>query len=188
MPCWSAWPIELVESADRLRPLSHLVAQLPQDPGGPADIRFAERGAHGRGDGHEPGAQLAVAHVTPWRELHELRTPVLRVVDESDKPLSRKLVRQPLHPLAAGGPHLGDLRHGQRTKHCEASHEAERTAAPAGDQPGFLADGAYSEETLGHFEHQLGNCCRLPVRDWACLSSRGRFAPVSCRRHRARPS
>ncbi|MER8370815.1 hypothetical protein [Mesorhizobium sp. M1348] len=68
-----------------------------------------------------------------------------------DQPLGRKLIRQPLHPLAAGRPHLGDLRHGQRTKQREASHEGERTAPPAGDKPRLLADSPYPEEALGHF-------------------------------------
>jgi hypothetical protein len=58
---------------------------------------------------------------------------MLRIVDEFDEPFGRKLIRQPLHPLAAGGAHLGDLRHGQRTQQRKASHEAERTAAPAGN-------------------------------------------------------
>ena len=65
---------------------------------------------------------------------------MLRIVDEFDEPLGRKLIRQPLHALAAGGPHLGDLRHGERTKQREASHEAERTAAPTGDEPCLLAE------------------------------------------------
>ena len=115
----------------------------------------------------EPGVQLAVARVAFARKLHELRAPVLRIVDEFDEPLGRKLIRQPLHALAAGGPHLGDLRHGQRTKQREASHEAERTAAPAGDEPCLLADGPYPEEALGHFEHQLRDRLGLAVNDWA---------------------
>lgn len=53
---------------------------------------------------------------------------MLRIVDEFDKSLGRKLIRQPLHALTAGGSDLGDLRHGQRTKQREASHEAECTA------------------------------------------------------------
>jgi len=36
---------------------------------------------------------------------------VLRVIDEFDEPLGSKLIRQSLYPLAAGGPHLGDLRY-----------------------------------------------------------------------------
>ena len=44
------------------------------------------------------------------------------------EPLGRKLIREPLHALAARGSHLGDLRHGQRAKQYQASHEAERTA------------------------------------------------------------
>jgi protein-S-isoprenylcysteine O-methyltransferase Ste14 len=50
---------------------------------------------------------------------------VLGIVDEFDEPLGRKLIRQPLHALTAGGSHPGDLRHGERTKQREASQEAE---------------------------------------------------------------
>ena len=131
----------------------------------------------------EPGVQLAVVRVAFGRQLHKLRAPVLRVVDEFDEPLGRKLIRQPLHPLAAGGPHLGDLRHGQRTKQREASHEAERTAAPTGDEPGLLAE------------------ARILKKHWATSSISSAIAsallstigppvlcarPVSCRRHRLR--
>ena len=97
-----------------LRPRFHIVAQLPHDLGRAADVRFAESGAHGGGDRHEPGVQLAVARVAFARQLHELRPPMLRIVDELDEPVGRKFIRQPLHPLAAGRPHLRDLRHGQR--------------------------------------------------------------------------
>jgi hypothetical protein len=96
----------------------------------------------------------------------------------------RKLIREPLHPLAARGPHLGDLRHGQRTKQCEASQEAERTAAPVRDQPCLLADGPYPEEALRHFEHQLGDRLGLRINDWARRCPLGRPGPVSYRRHR----
>jgi hypothetical protein len=89
-----------------------------------------------------------------------------RVVDEFDEPLGRKFICQPLHPLATRGAHLGDLRHGQRTKEREASHEAKRTTTPAGDEPCLLADGPYPEEALRDFEHQLGGCRRPAVNNW----------------------
>ena len=37
---------------------------------------------------------------------------MLRIVDELDEPVGRKFIRQPLHSLTAGGPHLRNLRHG----------------------------------------------------------------------------
>jgi hypothetical protein len=46
---------------------------------------------------------------------------MFRIVDEVHEPFGRKLVRQPLHALAAGGSHLRDLRHGQGTKQREAT-------------------------------------------------------------------
>jgi hypothetical protein len=58
--------------------------------------------------------QLAVARFAFARKLHKLRASMFRIVDEFDKLLGRKLIRQPLHALRAGGSHLGDLRHGQR--------------------------------------------------------------------------
>src|SRR5262249_27002717 len=109
-----------------------------------------------------------------------------RIVDELHEPLGRKLIRQPLHALTAGGAHLGDLRHGERTKQREASHEAERTAAPTGDEPCLLAEGPDLEEALGHFEHQLGDRLGLAVDDWARPRPSARRGPVSCRRHRLR--
>src|SRR5262249_54350963 len=99
------------------------------------------------------GAEFAVAHVALGRELHKLRAPVLRIVDEFDEPLGRKLIRQPLHALTTGGSRLSDLRHGERTKQREASHEAERTAAPTSDEPCLLAERPDPEEALGNFEH-----------------------------------
>ena len=105
---------------------------------------------------------------------------MLRVVDEFHEPLGRKLIRQPLHALAAGGSHLGDLRHGQWAEQREASHEAERAAAPVGDKPCFLTHRPYPEEALGHFEHQFGDRLGLTVDDWA------RPGPVSCQRYRLR--
>jgi len=99
------------------------------------------------------------------RQLHKLRALVLWVVDEFDEPLGRKLIRQPLHALATGRPHPGDLRHGEGAKHREASHEAERAAAPTGDEPCLLAESPYFEKALGHFEHQLGDRLGLAVND-----------------------
>src|SRR5262249_51234234 len=89
--------------------------------------------------------------------------PRVEYVDEM--PLGRKLIRQPLHALTAGGAHVGDLRHGEPPKQREAWHEAERTAAPTGDEPCLLAEGPYLEEALGHFEHQLGDRLSLAVND-----------------------
>jgi hypothetical protein len=109
---------------------------------------------------------------------------VLRVVDEFHEPLGRKLIRQPLHALAAGGAHLGDLRHRERTQQREASYEAERTAAPGRDQSGLLTDCPYPEEALGHFEHQLGDRLGLAVGDEARLRPSAHPGPLSRRRHR----
>jgi hypothetical protein len=78
---------------------------------------------------------------------------VLRIVDEFHESVGLELIRQPLHALTAGGPQLGDLRHCERTKQREASHEAEGAPTPAGDEPCFLAHRPYPEEALGHFEH-----------------------------------
>src|SRR5512147_2256713 len=123
-----------------LRPRLHIIAQLPHDLDRLADIRLAAGNDHGGCDRQQPGVELAVACVAFERKLHELRAPVLRIVDELNQPLGRQLIRQPLHALTAGGPHLGDLRHGERAKQREASHEAERAAAPTGDEPRLLAE------------------------------------------------
>src|SRR5262249_15155947 len=139
-------------------------------------VPFAETDAQSRRDRQELGVELAVARITFARKPHELRAPVLRVVDEFHEPFGGKLIRQPLHPLAAGGSHLGDLWHGQWTKQREASHEAEGAAAPVGDKPCFLTHRPYPEEALSHFEHQLGNRLGLTVNDWA------RSGLVSCQR------
>ena len=79
-----------------LRPRFHIIAQLPHDLGGLADVWFAESDAHGGCDRKEPGVELAVVRVAFARQLHKLRAPVLRIVDEFDEPLGRKLTRQPL--------------------------------------------------------------------------------------------
>src|SRR5919106_1818235 len=179
--CWTRRRHTLRQS---LRTRFHIIAQMPHELDGLADIRFAERDAHGGCDRKEPSVELAVARVAFRRKLHELRAPVLRIVDEFDEPLGRKLISQPLHPLATGGPHLGDLRHGQRTKQREASHEAERTAAPAGNKPGLLTKRPYSEEALGHLEHQLRDRLGLAFDDWVRPRSSTHLGPVSCRRHR----
>jgi hypothetical protein len=99
--------------------------------------------------------------------LHKLGALVFRIVGEFDELLGRKLIGQALHPLTTGGPHLGDLRHRQRTKQREASHEAERTATPIGDEPCLLPNGTYPEEALGHFEHELRGRLCLAVNDRA---------------------
>ena len=114
-----------------------------------ATVGRAETDADGRRDRQEPGLKLAVAHSTCARKPHELRAPVLWVVDEFHEPLGRQLIRQPLHALAAGGSHLGDLRHGEWAEQREASHEAERAATPAGDEPGLLTHRPYTKEALG---------------------------------------
>jgi len=157
--------------------LFDLIAQLPHDLDGLADIRFADIDAHRRGHRQEAGVELTVARVTSGRKPRQPRAPVFRIVDEFHEAFGRKLIRQPLHALTARRSHLGDLRDRQGAKQCEATHEAKRTAAPAGDEPCFLTDGAYPEEALGHFEHQLGD--RLP---FAVGRSPCPF-PVSCRGH-----
>jgi hypothetical protein len=154
-------------------------AQLPHGLRGSADVPFAEAATHDRCNRQEPGVELAVARVTFAGKPHQLGTPVLWVVGEFDKPVGRKLVRQPLHPLPAGGAHLGDLRHSERTKQREASHETECTAAPARDQAGFLTQRPYPEEALGHLEQQLGDRLGLPVGNWAPSMSAGVVACVA---------
>src|SRR5262249_4070109 len=99
---------------------------------------------------------------------------MFRIVDEFDEPLGRQLVRQPLHALAACWPHLCDLRNGQWPEQREAAHEAKCTAAPTGDETGFLTERADPEEALCHFKHQLGDRCPLAVL--GCP----RPCPVSC--------
>jgi 3-methyladenine DNA glycosylase AlkD len=95
-------------------PRLHIIAQLSHDMSGLANIRFVQSGARGRGDRQEAGIELAVLRLARLRQLQQLRAPVPRVVDEFDQAIGRKLIGQPLHPLAAGRPHPGDLRHGQR--------------------------------------------------------------------------
>jgi protein-S-isoprenylcysteine O-methyltransferase Ste14 len=161
-----------------LRPSFCVTAQLAHDLGSLADVGFAETDAHGRSDREQPRVELAVARATFACEPHKLRALVFRIVDEFHEPLGRKLIRKPLHALATRGTHLGDLRYGKRTRKRKASHEAERTAAPAGDEPRLLTDGPYPEEALGHFEHQLGNRLSLALDDRTLLR------PVSCHHHR----
>ena len=159
---------------------------MPHDLGGLTDIRFAESDADGRGDHQELGVEFAVVRIAFGCQLDKLRAPVLWIVDEFDEALGRKLIRQPLHALTAGGSHLGDLRHGQRTKHGEASHEAERTAAPTSDEPCLLAKSSYPKEALGHFEHQFGDRLGFAVNDRACPRPSAHLGRVSCRSHRLR--
>src|SRR5262249_17500560 len=135
----------------------HIIAELSHDLCRPADIRFAESDTHGRSDRTEPGAELAVARIVFGCQLHKLRALVLWIVDEFDEALGRELIRQPLHALTASGSHLRDLRHSERTKQREASHKAERTAAPIRDEPCPLAESPYPKEALGHFEHERGD-------------------------------
>src|SRR5215469_3757250 len=127
-----------------LRAPFDLIAQSPHDLDCLPDVRFAETDAHRGGDRQEASVELAVARVTSRRKLHQLRAPVFRIVDELDEPLGRGLI------TSWGG---------------EATHEAERTAAPAGDEPCLLAERPYPEEALGHFEHQFGDRLGLAVDD-----------------------
>jgi hypothetical protein len=85
-----------------------------------------------------------------------------RIVDEFHEAFGRKLVSQPLHPLAAGRPHLGDPGDAEGANQRQAAHETERTAAPGCDEPSSLTDGPYSKEELGHFEHQARDRLALP--------------------------
>jgi hypothetical protein len=62
-----------------------IIAQLPHVLAGLANIRFAESDAHLRGDHQKPGIQLAVARIAFPRQLHQLRAPVLWIVDEFDE-------------------------------------------------------------------------------------------------------
>ena len=157
--------------------LFYLVAEPPHDLVGLADIPFTETDAQSRGGQLQLGVLFQVARFTFRRKLHKLRALVFWIVDEFHEPIRRKLTRQPLHALTARRPHLGDLRHGKRTKQREASQEAERATAPAGDEPCFLTESPYPEEALSHFEHQLSD--RLP---FAVGSSFRRFS-LSRRRH-----
>jgi hypothetical protein len=61
---------------------------------------------------NSPLVQLVIAPVALRASAAQVSSAVLRIVDELDKPLGRKLIGEPLHALAAGRPHLGDLRHG----------------------------------------------------------------------------
>jgi protein-S-isoprenylcysteine O-methyltransferase Ste14 len=83
--------------------------------------------------------------------------------------------------MRARRPHLSDLRDGQGAKQREATHDAKRTASPAGDEPCFLTDGPHPKEALGYFEHQLGDCLPLAVGSSFCafpVSCRGHFHPI----------
>src|SRR5262245_37668856 len=71
-----------------------------------------------------------------------------RIVDELHEPPGRQLIRQPLHSLAAGRPHLSDLRHGKRTNERQAAHESERTATPARYETCSLTKGPQPKEEL----------------------------------------
>jgi len=67
------------------------------------------------------------------REAHQLRSAVPRIVDELHEPLGREFVRQPLHALAAGWPHLGDLRHREGADQRQAAHKTKCAGTPTGD-------------------------------------------------------
>src|SRR5262249_61780177 len=84
-----------------------------------------------------------------------------RIVDDLQEPVGRQLVCQALHSLAAGRPHLSDLRHGKGANERQAAHESERTAAPARYEPCSLTKGPQPKEELRHFEHQV--CYRLAL-------------------------
>jgi hypothetical protein len=56
-----------------------------------------------------------IARIPLVSEAHQLGAPMPWVVDQIHEPLGCELIRQPLHALAAGRPHLCDLRHGERT-------------------------------------------------------------------------
>src|SRR5262249_59465465 len=94
-----------------------------------------------------------------------LRSPLPRFVDDLYKPLGRKLVRQPLHALAAGRPHLGDLWHGEGTEQRQTAHETERAGAPVGDQPCLLTNRAQTKEELRDLEHQVRDRLALAAGD-----------------------
>jgi hypothetical protein len=47
----------------------------------------------------------------------------------STSPSAGELIRQTLHPLAAGRPHLSDLRHRERADQRHAAHETEGASA-----------------------------------------------------------
>src|SRR5262245_64745774 len=100
-----------------------------------------------------------------------------RIIDELHEPLGRQLVRQTLHSLAAGWPHLSDLRHREGASERQAAHESERTAAPARYEPCTLTKGPQPKEALRHFEHQV--CYRLAL---ASEDPTGRL-PLSHRGH-----
>jgi hypothetical protein len=90
-----------------------------------------------------------------WRQRNAGHSPADGPACEFHEPLGRKLVRQLLHALAVGRPHLGDLRHSERTEQRDASDEAEGAASSARDKPCLLANRSNPDEALGNFEHQL---------------------------------
>ena len=99
---------------------------------------------------HEPAAVIeGTSHIFLTdafrREAHQLRSTMLRIVDELHQPLGRKLVRQPLHPLAAGRSHSCDLRHGEWTDHRQAA------------------------QAIG----EVGRCCHLAARRREEVAERG---------------
>src|SRR5262249_28695387 len=130
-----------------------------------------------------PGVRLALERLAFGRYLEKWRALVFRFLKEFVRPAGRKFIRKPLHALATGGRLPGDLRHGEWTKQREASHEAERTAAPTGDEPCLLAEGPYLEEALGHFEHQNGDRLCLAPRPSAHLGPCRADAIASQHRH-----
>ncbi|HSW25537.1 MAG TPA: hypothetical protein VLJ62_22445, partial [Burkholderiaceae bacterium] len=69
----------------------------------------------------------------------------------------------------------------------QASHEAERTAAPTGDESCPLAKRPYPEEALGHFEHQFCDCLGFAVSDRARIRASAHLVWWSCRRHACVP-
>src|SRR5262245_29884677 len=102
-----------------------------------------------------------------------------RIIDELHEPLRRQLVRQTLHSPAAGRPHLSDLRHRKGANERQATHESERTAAPARYEPCSLTKGPQPKEALRHFEHQVRYRLALASGDPTCrfpLSHRGHLA------------
>jgi hypothetical protein len=84
----------------------HLIAQTPHDLSATTDVSFAETGAQGGCDRKKARVQLAVAPLALWRELHQLRAQVFRIIDEEHEAFGRELVARLLMKPNAPPPQL----------------------------------------------------------------------------------
>src|SRR5262249_51167500 len=100
------------------------------------------------------------------------------------EPLGRKLIRQPLHALPTGRPHLGDLRYGEGADERETAQKTERAGAPVGNEPRLLTKRAQAKEELRNLEHQVRDRLALPGDPMSSLSLRRSRHCCSLRRCR----